>query len=291
MATSAAIEISLRNILVATDFSRASDRALKHALFIANQNHSKIYLFHAVPRESVLDDPDTLDEAAALALRQERDVQAHVAVQRGLERTQTEVITREGDVWEAMLPVIKQASIDLVVVGAHGQTGLGKLVLGSVAEKVFRHAPCPVLTVGPTSRSPRERHRSRQILYPTDFSPNSEAALPYAGLLARQTHARLAFLHVLDDEATRPWVETSESRLRAMVQREGAFTWGAELLIRRGEPAQRILEVEKEIRADLIVMGVRSSQGLGDHRMWPIAYTVVSSSHCPVLTVRREYAV
>jgi len=67
--------------------------------------------------------------------------------------------------------------------------------------------------------------------------------------------------------------------------------FGAELLVRHGEPAHEILEVEKEIRADLIVMGVRRPSGLADHRMWPIAYTVVCGSQCPVLTVRTDYPV
>jgi nucleotide-binding universal stress UspA family protein len=289
MATTTAIEVSLRNILVATDFSGASRRALRHALFIANRNHSKLYLFHAVPHDRYV--RTTWDECITLAWHQAQDLEKELLGEGALDGIQDEVIVRKGGVWEAMLPVIQEASIDLVVIGTHGRAGLRKLVLGSVAEKVFRHAPCPVLTVGPTCRYPRERRRPWQILYSTDFSPQSEAALLYAGLLTRRTHARLAFLHVLDADANDQWVRFSESRLREMAQREGAFAFGTELLVRCGEPAQKILEVAKEIRADLIVMGVRASSGLGDHRMWPVAYSIVCGSRCPVLTARGQYAV
>ncbi len=289
--TSTAIEVLLRNILVATDFSNASRKALKHALFIADRNHSKLYLFHAVTwTGALIEGASTWDDAANLAWREAYEVEKHLRVQGALDGIQDEVIVRKGDVWEAMSPVINQASIDLVVVGTHGRTGLQKLVLGSAAEKVFRHATCPVLTVGPRSRYPRERRRPFQILYPTDFSPQSQAVLPYATLLMRRTQARLALLHVLDTELGEPWVTASKSRLQKMAQREGAFAFGAELLVRRGDPAQKILEVGNEIRADLIVMGVRAPSGIADHRMWPIAYTVVCGSQSPVLTVRGEYA-
>ncbi len=291
MATSTAIEVSLRNILVATDFSGASHQALRHAVFLASRTHSKVYLFHAVPPEDVIDNPGAWDEASNLSYDEAERLKKYLFLESDHDQVQNELILREGDVWEAMLPVIKEASIDLVVIGTHARTGLQKLVLGSVAEKVFRHAPCPVLTVGPLSRYPRERHRPWQVLHPTDFSALSEAALSYAGLFTRQTHARLALLHVLYPDANEQWVHASESRLRGMAQHERAFRFGVELLVRRGDPAEQIIEVGKETRADLIVMGVRRSSGLADHRMWPIAYTVVCGSQCPVLTVRTESAV
>src|SRR6516162_6794941 len=110
-----------------------------------------------------------------------------------------EFIIREGDIWTELDGVIRQKNVDLVVVGTHGRGTLEKLLLGSVAEQIFRHADCPVLTVGPHSRqeSPLENGREmRPFLFATDFSVHSVHALPHAVSFANHFKAKLCFLHV-----------------------------------------------------------------------------------------------
>ena len=90
----------------------------------------------------------------------------------------------------------------MLVLGTHGRAGLGKLLIGSVAEEVFRRASCPVMTVGPhaSSKVQNEIH-FQHILFATDFSPDSLAALPYAVSLAKEDQAKLTFLHVVEQPA------------------------------------------------------------------------------------------
>ena len=107
---------------------------------------------------------------------------------------------RDGDVWEQLELLIKLKGVDLVVVGTHGRAGLGKLLLGSVAERVFRHADCFVATVGPGSYEDSLFERDNAghtFLFATDFGAASLQALPYALSLASQFEAKLVVLHVL----------------------------------------------------------------------------------------------
>ena len=95
--------------------------------------------------------------------------------------------------WSTLSELIKTHQIDLAVIGTHGHGGLTKVFLGSVAEQIFHKAPCPVLTVGPNvSTDPVSIAAIHQILYATDFTPESLAAVPYAISLAEENQAHLS---------------------------------------------------------------------------------------------------
>lgn len=99
-----------------------------------------------------------------------------------------------------MEEVIGGCKIDLIVLGTHGRTGWGKVLLGSVAESIFRKAPCPVVTVGPhCSADPKRSVEFHQIVFATNFSPESLVAAPYAVSLAQENQAKLTLLHVVED--------------------------------------------------------------------------------------------
>jgi nucleotide-binding universal stress UspA family protein len=98
--------------------------------------------------------------------------------------------------WSNLAKAIQEKKIDLIVMGTRGRSGVGKFLLGSSAEEVFRQAPCPVLTVGPHSPA-KAPHEFTRIVFATDFSPESVAALPYAVSLAQECQAHLTLLHVV----------------------------------------------------------------------------------------------
>jgi nucleotide-binding universal stress UspA family protein len=90
----------------------------------------------------------------------------------------------------------------MLVLGTHGRSGVGKLLIGSVAEEVFRRAACPVLSIGPkVSQQPAGEIQFHNILFATDFSENSLAALPYAISLAEEDQAQLTLLYVIGQPA------------------------------------------------------------------------------------------
>jgi nucleotide-binding universal stress UspA family protein len=142
--------IQLKSVLLAYDFSQTSHKPLHHALSIARHYEAKLHVAHVVSSLGY-----TIAGPEALALATERAEREVLKLEQDLHKTEAlanlsyEFILRDGDVCEQLELVIKEKEIDLVVVGTHGRAGLGKLLLGSVAERVFRHANCFVATVGP----------------------------------------------------------------------------------------------------------------------------------------------
>ncbi len=212
------------------------------------------------------------------------------------------VLTPRGSVAKAIAQIIEQREIDLLVLGTHGRAGVGKLFIGSVAEEVFRRAACPVLSIGPhVSRKPNGEIEFHRIIFATDFSEDSLAALPYAISLAEEDQAQLALLHVVEQPAAgiADLDEVKASllrRLKELVPAEAEPWCHAECLLEFGQqfapPAIRILEIAGDQRADLIVLGVRSVHGqlgLAAHLASTTAHILTRAS-CPVLTVRRGLA-
>jgi len=130
--------IQLKSILLAYDFSQASHKPLHHALSIARHYEAKLHVAHVVSSLGyTIAGPDALALAAERAKRDLQQLEQNLRKSEALADLSYEFILRDGDVWEQLELVIKEKEIDLVVVGTHGRAGLGKLLLGSVAERVF----------------------------------------------------------------------------------------------------------------------------------------------------------
>src|SRR5262249_17512373 len=108
------------------------------------------------------------------------------------------LLVGEGEIWDGLSRLVQENNIDLIVTGTRGRSGLSKIVFGSVAERIFRQAPCPVITVGPNSSSPTaEQHGLERMVYATDFTPQSLHAAAHAISLAQHYDAQLWLLHVI----------------------------------------------------------------------------------------------
>jgi nucleotide-binding universal stress UspA family protein len=175
------------------------------------------------------------------------------------------------------------------------------MLLGSVAEDVFRHAHCPVLTVGPTSYPFDFGKAALKLLFATDFGEASLAALPHAISFANHLAAKLILLHVVpagpvrgracSDLSMRDSARTAGMRqLEQLLLREEELVIAPEFVVCFGTPAEKILQVSLELKVDLIFMGLRRSAYISgvSHIPWATAYDVASYAACPVLTVRAE---
>ena len=285
--------ISLSNILVTTDFSQVSKKALPFAAALARQYEAKIIVAHALSPEPHLSVPlDPLPEDADPAFLEAQGKLAEFALGNSLGVRPVEMLLERGDIWTVISDITQKNQVDLVVTGTHGRQGLKKLVLGSEAEKIYRRATCPVLTVGPHVTPPSGTNwKLETILFPTDGSETSLKALPYVLSLAEENQANLIFLQLMPMAPTK-YRESDEASareaMRLMVPLEDEDRCKPEFVARFEFPAEGILRFAEERHVNLIVMGLRKSgdSAVPEHLPWPVASQVVAQAQCPVLTVR-----
>ncbi len=287
--------ISLKNILYATDFSSTAESALPYALGLAKKFGSTIWAVHVrFPVTYPVVAPEGIPQVMETA--EEQAKQESEQLHKELAGVPHKVVIGEGDIWPVIDETVKQQKIDLIVMGTRGRTGIGRVLLGSVAEEIFRRISCPVLTVGPhVSKRAEKQLEMKEILYATDFSPASLAALPYATSLAQENQAKLTLLHVIGEpkagELVHPeqYVDSTVRQLRKLVPAEAELWCEPKFMVEQGSPAEKIMEVAATCGADLIVLGLRAPEGgIGatTHLFRPIAHRVVTQAQCPVLTVR-----
>lgn len=276
------------NIIVSTDFSPASETALLFALGIARRNNAKVWIVHVVG--DTFFSEETQQRVVNDAWREgQRQLTDHFIAGR-LDGVENKLLVETGSVTDVLIKEVKKHHADLLVIGTHGRSRITKLFMGSIAESVFRQAPCPVLTVGPGTKAkdvPPEG--PRKILLATGFSKHSLAAGELAVRMAVRQEAELILLHVGPDPLTglrEDYVHHNEKRLREVVPGDVKMATPPKTVVRFGVAAEQILGVAKELKPDLIVLGVRQPEGFGRRLRWATAYEVVSNAKCPVVTVR-----
>lgn len=140
-------------ILVPTDFSEYSDRAIKQAVDIAEQNNAKIYLLHVVDRLQQCAIDYCIPVETMMKVQSDSEKEASRKMQDEAKKiTQAKKIdvtfdVKSGVPFEEILKEQQERNADLIVIASHGRTGIIKSLIGSVADKVMREAKCPVLLV------------------------------------------------------------------------------------------------------------------------------------------------
>jgi nucleotide-binding universal stress UspA family protein len=304
-------DVGIKSVLIATDFSKASQKPLRHALTIARHYGAKFYLTHVVSSIGyTIAGPQAAQLAFEAAGRDMRQLERDLVESNNLATLNHEFIVRQGPIWHELQSVIAEKKVDLVVVGTHGRQSAGKLLLGSVAEQIFRSAECLVITVGPGS--PHDAPLSdvgtmKVFLFATDFGGASLRALPRAISFANHFGVKLVLLHVapiapipegfhwsstttdvtqLQERARREAVQ----RLEEMMSHHPTPNVPPELMVKFGVPSKTILRAAEHLRADLIVMGLHRARYISTatHMPWDTSYSVVCGAACPVLTVRSD---
>jgi nucleotide-binding universal stress UspA family protein len=298
--------VTFKNLLLTTDFSEVSRKAVPYAAAIASTYGSKIYLAHvlpAQPRTSLAVEPLPGELAREWLIS---ELAMENFLQNSLANVPHELRLERGRIWDALSELIQRDEIELLVLGTHGRGGLRKVILGSVAEELFRLASCPVLTVGPAvPTEPGCTKEFRTILFATDFGPASLNALHYAISLATESMARLTVLHVVTPVPVAqvgpywyPGTDLVEQqnvtrrryigRLKQLIPPEANLPFATEFLVEFDFAPDAIVQTAADSRADLIVMGVNqaASARASAHLPWATAHEVVCHAKCPVLTVR-----
>ena len=282
--------LKLKKILVATDFSEISGRALDYAASFARRYDSHLELAHVIRTNATAQPvlPSSQEEDKKLLRSKIQKLASYTS--RGGVRVATSLV--EGPVGRSVHDLMLLHEIDMVAVGTHGKRSPEAGLLGSVAEEIFREVPCPVLTIGPAVlRRPELEIRFRHILYATDFTPESAQAAPLALSLAEEYRARLTLVHVVPEEmVSMPEIERHAEyyceELRKLTSPEAQQWCRPNFLTEYGSPGTVIIDFARDNDVDLIVLGAKKGSVVAHRSFSGTAYNVVCNAECPVLTVR-----
>jgi nucleotide-binding universal stress UspA family protein len=299
--------VEFTHILCPTDLSESSVRPLTYAAALARWYNARLTVLHVVPtfepmsvRSATLAGPvqflyPASREEVLAGMRRAVDTA-------GAGSIDADLVADAGDPSRTISDQALAIRADLLVMGTHGRSGFERLMIGSVAEKMLRKAPCPVLTVPPhvTATVPADV-RFKNVLCPMDFSPSALQAFGFALDLARQADGSVTLVHVIEwmaeeepdatatfdvQEYRQHLIDVARKRAQALIAEE-APTWRAiRDVILLGVAHREILRVAAALPADLIVMGAQGRGGVGLTLFGSATQQVVRAAPCPVLTVR-----
>jgi nucleotide-binding universal stress UspA family protein len=294
-------------ILFPTDFSGYSNGVLDHALAWAGKFNADVHMVHVVtvhnfdPFNPELGFPEVGE-----------DLDLHESAQQQMDKIagdsgETDVtVTRETRTgfspWSEIINAALEKQADLIMMATHGRKGLQHLFLGSTAEKVLEHAPCPVLLLRPDEDEvlppPGE---VESILFPTDLSGESSQAVPMALELAVEFGAKLNLLHSVEQDVPPPYyaagitsifdlndtvLEVSREQMAKLIPDDLVAKVDHDFIVREGNSAQQVVAFAREAAVDLIVMATHGYSGLEQALLGSTTDRVVRNTPCPVLVVR-----
>ena len=310
----AAQRTKLGTILVPTDFSPESLKAIDYALSLLHNADGTLHLVHvhdvdySYAATSILATAPLISAGEVEAFC--RTELQKVAASRTSGGTEPTLHCRTGRAFDEICKLAAEIKAELLVISTHGRTGLQHLVLGSTAERVVRYAPCPVLVVRDRERDFVDRAQSTtaadtplnlgMIVVPVDFSDCSAEGVRYAIKFAKSAGAKLSLVHVVQ---VQPFIPSDQFAAFARKPAPGIIERAAKMQMRKfirdfefdgvphessvviGRAAYQICEVAEKSGADLIIASTRGSTGLAHVLMGSTAEHVVRYAKCPVLVV------
>jgi nucleotide-binding universal stress UspA family protein len=299
--------MQIHEIVYSTDFSPCARHAFEPAVELARRFGARLHVLHVlVPLYPLVLDPMMYAPPAADAF-DEVQVEAELRVEElalVAERRGVEVVTaleRGAEPAAVLVDYARRLGAGMVVIGTHGRRGPTRLLLGSVAEEVVRHSPCPVLAIrGRKGDEGDVQGVPRRLLVPYDFSPAARGALTWAAGLVRRTGGTITLLHVLEEplivdgaalRAVRGSVAARRGALRQLEERlrEEGERFAPDVAVTAevvsGHPAAAILGRAERDGADWLVMATHSRTGLRRLVFGSTAESVLRSARQPVLLV------
>lgn len=290
--------MNIDKIMVAADFSAESDNALEHALDIARHTDAEIVLVHACP----VIEPDELlqpsqDWARLMSdkLAANRALLEEMRVRVSGQGVRVSHMVIDDEPAQGIIEAAEQLGADLIAMGTRGRTGVERIMLGSVAERVIRNSPVNVLVA-------RSGHRPsggyQRILVATDFSANADRALELAAALVARggTIDVRHYWHApvfgpipdpdkLDDEAYRSTSERGAERLERYRSDDYHIKFTATGGLAKKEILDQ-LDHETHEPYDLVAMGSHGRTGVKRLFLGSVAETVIRHAGCSVLVAK-----
>lgn len=262
------MKIHFRRILCATDLSEFSNQAVLQAIGMAREFDAKLFICH------VIDLPMVSMHGAAFVYpdNQIEEMKAGAIAQiRGLvgnTKLSWEPVVESGPVSTTLCRLVTDKHADLAIVSTHGRTGIRRLFLGSVTERLLRTIACPLLVVTPpekagTGEPAFKGFGFKQILVGCDFSDDSGNAVSYGFSLAQEFQAAIHLVHVVEPFVYRDTMlpetmetdtintvrEASQKRMEALVPDEARNWCDVHIACESGKPFMALKLMPMRIRS------------------------------------------
>lgn len=296
--------MALKNILVPLDGSKLAESVLPLAVLLAKQFQARLILFHVIeqhPPDKVHGERHLVDqpEAAAYLTQVIQELSQDLSVDHHLHTS------AEKDVARSIVEHSREMAVDLIVMCAHGQSGLQKRIFGNIAQEVLNMGDVPVLLLSPEKDEQTEACKCHCILVPLDGNPDHEAGLDMAVDLVLACKATLHLVMVVpelstlsgEQAASAVLLPTATNALLDMSCEEGEL-YLAELMgklldrnipvtgeVQRGDPAKQIVLSAKDFEADMIVLGTHGKTAMEAFWSGSVTPKIATQTHLPLLLV------
>ena len=296
-------KLNIKNILVPVDFSDLSIQAVDAANKLAKRFGGNVHLVHVFdeyysagfdvsPAGPIGPIVYPSNIAGEIRTKRSRDL-TKIAARFGI--APTNVCLRDGmPAFDEICRLAQEISTDLIVMPTHGRTGLKHVLVGSTAERVVQHSPCPVFIYRKAAA------RIDKIIVPVDFSVPSFHALKEAIAIAGRTAAKIIVLHVVEldlgfpparfgvvgrTEIVGAWTNVAALEMSSFVRETKFGNVKFDTRIEVGTPVVRLCHLAEEEKADLIVTATHGRTGLKHMLMGSVAEKIVRHAPCSVLVV------
>jgi nucleotide-binding universal stress UspA family protein len=263
---------------------------MQHGLAVARHFGATLHFLHLVRPSKFAYLPEMVPAADDAAVRDSERLMDRLERSHQLDGIDFHPWVKEGEVSQVVGSFVREQEIDLLITGTHGRSGFPRLVLGSVAQEIFHYVRCPVLTVGPRSPGAGPELQLQRVLFSTDLSRESLAAIPYVLTAVEEWHAALDLLHVCSTPNPTPGgahaalMHDLRARMDTLLGEKEHPPLHEHLLT--GKPGPCVIDFATRHREDLIVLGLKPHRALYNGPFWSHAYEIVRHAPCPVLSVR-----
>ncbi len=298
------MRMQFKRIVCATDFSDFSNRTVNYGIKLAKEFGSKIYVCHVIDLSSVAIYGEFQLDPVGLQNRVMQDASEQLEELIGKQHKEWEPLITVGHAADEISRIVEEKDIDLVVAATHGRSGLKRLILGSVTERLMRTLTCPLLVVHSLDKefiSPDDQElKIENILVGCDFSPDSGLAFEYGLSLAQEFQSELHLAHVVEAPIYQELHKTETpieeelqqeihnrllQKLQDMVPEEARNWCTPQTSLLDGRPYEELVKYAEQHKIGIIVLGTRGHGLVKSLFVGSTTDRVVRRAPCPVLSV------
>ena len=301
------MRMQFKNILCATDFSDFSNRTVNYGIALANEFDSKLFVCHVIDLSSVAIYGEFQLDPVGLQDRIMNDANEQLQEIIGEQQIDWEPLISVGHAADEISRIVEEQDMDLVISATRGRSGLKRLILGSVTERLMRTLSCPLLVVHSPDKavaaSDDQEVNMKSILIGCDFSPDSEVAFEHGLSLAQEFQSELHLAHVVEtsvyqqlhktespvEEELQQEIQTRViKKLQDMIPEEARNWCKPQTSLLDGHPYEELVKYADKNNIDMIVLGTRGHGLVKSLLIGSTTDRVVRNAPCPVLSVSQK---